>query len=209
MSENNNNFDYLTEKTRYSKLLIFQYQKEKAIKTINLFCHCILQLIEIYKKYIDAFDLEKAQGKQLDNLGDLIGLKRLLYNGDFVDDNIYRFFLKLQIVFNYNVNTDYSISQCIFNLFENKLIFKDNRNMTIDYLFYSDDNDLINVLKQNKQILPVPAGVKTNLVINSKVDSKFFGFFNSRASVVPEIVGGFYTNNIDKDGYFFNYNNLI
>ena len=181
----------LDKPTRYSKLLIFQYQKEKAIKTINLFGLVILQLIEIYKKMIDAFDIETAQGKQLDLLGQIIGLERLLNNGVYVNDETYRFFLKLQIILNYQLNTTYSIQNSLYNYFQNKIAYVDNRNMTAQYIFFEFlNNEIINILVQNKNILPVPAGVNVSYIIKVE-DKKIFGYYIAKTDTMADFISGY------------------
>lgn len=181
----------LDKPTRYSKLLIFQYQKEKAIKTINLFGLVILQLIEIYKKMIDAFDIETAQGKQLDLIGQIIGLERLLYNGIYVNDETYRFFLKLQIILNYQLNTTYSIQNSLYNYFQDKIVYINNRNMTAQYIFFEFlNNEIINILVQNKNILPVPAGVNVSYIIKIE-DKKIFGYYIAKTDTIADFISGY------------------
>ena len=181
----------LDKPTRYSKLLIFQYQKEKAIKTINLFGLVILQLIEIYKKMIDAFDIETAQGKQLDFLGQIIGLERLLNNGVYVNDETYRFFLKLRIILNYQLNTTYSIQNSLYNYFQDKIAYVDNRNMTAQYILFEFlNNEIINILVQNKNILPVPAGVNVSYIIKIE-DKNIFGYYIAKTDTIASFISGY------------------
>ena len=200
----------LDKPTRYSKLLIFQYQKEKAIKTINLFGLVILQLIEIYKKMIDAFDIETAQGKQLDLLGQIIGLERLLNNGVYVNDETYRFFLKLQIILNYQLNTTYSIQNSLYNYFQDKIAYVDNRNMTAQYIFFEFlNNEIINILVQNKNILPVPAGVNVSYII--KIEEKsIFGYYIAKTDTIADFISGYTRANGDwNKATYLSKNNFI
>lgn len=203
----NNNYDFsnLDKSTRYSKLLIIQFQQLKAIQTINLYCNCILQLIEVLKKYIDAYDIEKAEGKQLDCLGQLIGLERFYFKNVLISDDTYRTLLKLTISYNYNVNTDYSLKKSLKDYFDNKVILLDNRDMSFDYIFNSDNEEFNALIKENDYLIPRPAGVFIRLIIKKDEDKKFFGYFNVLTKKTSEFIGGYGSvNGIDENvGYYF------
>lgn len=204
-----NKYEDLIKKTRYSDLLIKQFQQNKAIQTINLYCNVITELIDISKNIIGKFELETATGKQLDFIGGLIGLERFYYNNTLITDETYRILLKFTMVNNYQLNTTDTIQRNIFEFFSEKLIMIDNRDMSLDYIFYTDDEEIVGILKDNKYLLPAPAGVKIRLVIRGDENNNFFGY--SINGIRPIVLGGYSVNGeeTEKNGIYFNANNII
>ena len=205
----NNNYEDLIKKTRYSNLLIKQFQQNKAIQTINLYCNVITELMDISKNIIGKFELETATGKQLDFIGGLIGLERFYYNNTLITDETYRILLKFSMVNNYQLNTTDTIQRNIFEFFSEKLIMIDNRDMSLDYIFYTEDEEIIGILKENKYLLPAPAGVRIKLVIKGDEDNNFFGY--SINGIRPIVLGGYSVNGEEREenGIYFNANNII
>lgn len=204
-----NRFEDLIKKTRYSNLLIKQFQQNKAIQTINLYCNVITELIDISKNIIGKFELETATGKQLDFIGGLIGLERFYYNNTIITDETYRILLKFTMVNNYQLNTTDTIQRNIFEFFSEKLIMIDNRDMSLDYIFYTDDEEIVGILKDNKYLFPAPAGVKIRLVIRGDEHNNFFGY--SINGIRPIVLGGYSVNGeeTEENGIYFNANNII
>lgn len=204
-------YSNLDKPTRYSNLLTFQFQKQKAIKTINLFCSCFLQQIDICKLIMSAFNIETAVGKQLDMIGDYIGLKRPFLNGVLVSDDSYRYLLKLKIVLNYNTHTDYSITNSLYTFFGNDVVLIDNRNMSMEYILKKIDNqELLTILSQNKNLFPAPTGVLVSIVVHIPVDSLQFGFYDTINGTIPEMIGGFYVDGQNEgEGVLITTNNIL
>lgn len=198
------------EVKRYSNLIIFQYKTDININTIELIANPFCKLTNnILLQLNDAFNINTAIGQQLDILGQYIGLKRNI-DGIILDDNNYRFFLKLRIIRNKNNHNDYDIKEKLNNLFNGSVILFDNRDMTIDYLILQPIDPIIeNILKNNKDFLPAPAGVGTKLIINAP-DNYIFGFMGNDSNQ-PLFIAGFSGNTADKlqDAIFLNENNII
>lgn len=88
------------DKKYYSNLVIRQYSdKPKAIQTIQLDVDDNCKLVNgVFNQFINAFDIEKAEGKQLDIIGSYVGQSR-----------------NFKVTFNYDlfayVNTDGTIQE--------------------------------------------------------------------------------------------------
>ena len=236
---------------RYIDLLIFQYQMPRAQQTIKTFtqptCDCVNNIL---LKLINAFDLEKAQSKQLDIIGRYVGqsrnfntifdYKKFVYADDdgtialkgvgystpdnlkdatyltpqninkasyTANDEDYRFMIKLKIFKNNNLNTNTDYYNFIKELFNNQIIFKDNRNMSIDYILLDVDDNIKNILKSNKYYLPAPSGVRINLIVALR--TKFiYGYADANNNKADYITGYSTPDNL-KDATYLNATELF
>jgi len=202
----------------YSNLLIKQYHnKPKAQGTIQaLTTGVCMAYNKILNKLNSSFNIETATGAQLDIIGQIIGRSRIFEGIEFkntetpnsLDDETYRTLLKMQIINNFSLKSIKSITKATFNFFGENIVFINNTNMTIDYILINKPTDnLIKVVAFNKSILPAPAGVEINYIIDIPTQ-KIFGFQDVNEQYPINFVG-FSTTDTLIDGTFINNKNLI
>lgn len=110
---------------------------------------------------INGFDLETAEGKQLDILGKYIGLNRVVRaligtsNTNILNDEQYRLLLKLKLIKNTNYSSTSQLKSALYAWFPTSIRLYDNRDMTYEYQLSSLFSELINVIVA-EELLPVP-----------------------------------------------------
>ena len=159
----------------YSNLLILQYHnKPKAKATIE----AVVNLLpyELIQEVIGGFDIETAVGKQLDILGEYIGVDRYYLEDNEVkvlDDEDYRIILKLKAICNTSNLSHKSLDDSLYDFFSNSVRMDSVGNMEMTYFVPKDKTPVILAAIQ-KEVLPRPMGVRCSYVI--EYDKKFFGF---------------------------------
>lgn len=164
----------------YTSLLIIQYyNKPKARKEIEILAKKIKELNDFCKNLLQSFDIDTAEGKQLDILGKIIGFNREVNKFDEIgniigkqtlNDKDYRFFLKIVSSSNYCNNCmssdlENSINDVVNYAFNGKAQVRDNKNMSLT-LYVNNVNDIDPVILMYRlDILPRPQGVKYTGVI--------------------------------------------
>lgn len=202
----------------YINLLIKQYHdKTKAKETIKALTNSeCLSYNNIISKLNANFNIETATGEQLDILGRIIGRSRIFEGVEFegtdtpnsLDDETYRTLLKMQIINNFMSKSIESITQATFDFLGNKVIFINNTNMTINYILIGNaESNLIKVVEFDKSILPAPAGVEVNYIIDIPTPN-IFGFSRNNKIGKKNIVG-FSKNKKITQGTFITNNNII
>lgn len=151
---------------------------------------------------INAFDLDTATGKQLDTIGNLIGISRQL---DFqprsdissvLDDVYYRLLLRARIVWNQwkgTIKELYEAWQVIFPA--GNLLIMDNQDMSMDIVVSGNFSVMERELINNGLIVPKSEGVRINYIIieeNSNLPVFSYGYDN-------EILGGYNSNWISEE----------
>lgn len=144
---------------------------------------CETSLSKIQDGMLDIasfFNVENAIGKQLDIIGEYVGLKRELNfqpttASPVLDDDDYRTLIRASII----KNTWKGTIGEIYELWEEilpglYLIIKDNQDMTMD-MIVGGANDLIKELIENGYFAPKPMGVKINYTFLPAGD-EIFGY---------------------------------
>lgn len=163
----------------YAKLLILQYRgKDKAFATIEAVVNPVV-MDQLPLLVADAFNLDTAEGDQLDVLGKYIGLSRvaLTFTGQVtLDDSDYRLMLKLKIVQNNAGSSLYEIQNQIHMFFESSLRVFDYKNMSMSYMFDSafGSEQLAEVFVR-QGLLPKPMGVQLGALVYAPDINNFFG----------------------------------
>jgi hypothetical protein len=131
-----------------------------------------------------AFDLDFAQGVQLDTLGVLIGVSRVVpfqpSNGvnPILDDDTYRILLKATIANNQwdgKIGSLYPIWKQLFP--GGQIIIIDNQNMSAEIVLTGAFSSIIQDMIVHDMIVPRPQGVQYEYIIGQL---PFFGFgFNN------------------------------
>lgn len=192
----------------YSNLLILQYHdKPKAKATIE----AVVSLIpdDLIQEVTNGFDIETAVGKQLDILGEYIGVDRY-YTEDgeikVLDDEDYRIILKLKAISNTSNLSHKSLDESLYDFFKNSIRMDSVGNMEMTYFVPKNKTPIILAAIQ-KEVLPRPMGVRCSYII--EYDKKFFGFctYENQSSVYKT---GFRTyNDPDKQGEMLTYDKRI
>ena len=137
-------------------------------------------LVQVIATFTYAFDLDQAEGAQLDILGEIIGVGRTVNfqpsNGvsPVLDDETYRILIRAKIAKNYWDGRLASLFPIWQDLFPGGTIsVQDNQNMSISIFLAGSFSSIIRDLIMNDMIVPRPEGVLVNHVIG---DLPFFGF---------------------------------
>ena len=157
----------------YRKLLTSEYRHSpKLINWLLWLLNEGTTYTNFIQMFIEAFDLDIAVGYQLDAIGRLVGVRRLL---DFVpsggesplmDDDTYRFLIKATIVRNTwkgKLEELYSAWRVLFpetELFQ----IQDLQDMTFDVIIAGDFTPLKRELISKGYIIPKPEGVRIHLM---------------------------------------------
>ena len=164
---------------------------------------------DLIQEVTNGFDIETAVGKQLDILGEYIGVDRY-YTEDgeikVLDDEDYRIILKLKAISNTSNLSHKSLDESLYDFFKNSIRMDSVGNMEMTYFVPKNKTPIILAAIQ-KEVLPRPMGVRCSYII--EYDKKFFGFctYENQSSVYKT---GFRTyNDPDKQGEMLTYDKRI
>ena len=154
----------------YADLLILQYKTQpKARATISALTDKVIAdglLMDV----INGFNLDTAEGKQLDILGKYIGLSRNVKEkvgspaSVILTDDQYRLLLKLKLICNTSYSATSQIKKALYELFPNDIRLFDRRNMQMEYELSEQFDGLENVIIA-EELLPFPMGLGFTVVI--------------------------------------------
>ena len=123
---------------------------------------------------IDAFDIDNAAGTQLDTLGVLVGVSRLLsyvpYTGTReMDDDEYRLAIRLRIARNEWDGTNQGIVDILSMMRMNgvSIDYCDNQDCTVTFTLYGGASTRQAEILNSAGLLPVPAGVSYTVEIST------------------------------------------
>ena len=125
-----------------------------------------------------AFDIDQAEGVQLDILGQILGVSRTVNfqpttGSSTMTDEYYKLCLKARIALNTWDGTREKLEEALEQAFpESVFLVNDNQDMSMDivYVTGSADQYLLELL-QNGYLIPKPAGVQINY--STSADSVF------------------------------------
>lgn len=192
----------------YSNLLILQYHnKPKARATIEATTD--LMPDNLIQGVINGFDINTAVGKQLDILGEYVGVDRnYISNGavTLLSDDEYRLLLKLKIACNTSDYSHKNIDESLYEIFGVRVRMDSIGNMEMTYFVPSQSINVIQAAIE-KNVLPKPMGVDLSYVI--EYGKNFFAFCSYENQVAVYKTGFRDYNNPDKEGETFTYNKRI
>lgn len=175
---------------QYTDLLIKQYwEKAKAFAEIEMQAGEWEAVNDLADLLSGAFDVDTAEGRQLDIIGKVVGINRVIpvvldgYTGQRLTDDDYRKFIRVKIAKNaasgYMVNDDYlSINDVIQIAFDGMAYVVNNRDMTLTLnIDESVDANLVEAYRL-LDLLPAPMAVNYEHVVQAPIDG-FFGFSNN------------------------------
>lgn len=192
----------------YSNLLILQYNgKPKAKATIEATTSLLPD--QLILDVINGFNIETAQGKQLDILGKYVGVDRFYVENNqsqLLSDEDYRILIKLKAICNTSNLSEKAIENSLYSFFGNTIRMDTTENMEMTYFVPLHKTAIIQAAIQ-KGVLPRPMGVRCSYII--EYDKKFYGFctYQNQKAVYKT---GFRTyNNPDKVGEMLTYSKRI
>ena len=203
-------------------LLIIQYaHKPKATATIKalskMFPTDVILKIRDYKQkttqygkeWADAFDIDVADGKQLDTLGKYIGASRWYYNTEGeqirLDDDEYRMLIKFKAISNTSNASHYEIDHALYDFFGTQVRATSTGNMQMSFFVASSAERVVEAAIQQR-CMPTPLGVEANRIVIQ--DKKFFGLVNYQNQYSFYKTGFREYNNPDKEGETLNYDKV-
>ena len=119
---------------------------------------------------LNGYDIDTAEGNQLDVLGKYIGLSRNVkekINSPatvILTDEQYRLLLKLKRVSNISYSSTSQIRRALYEIFPNDIRVFDHRTMRMEYQLSTQFNDLVSVILA-EQLLPFPMGLDFDVVV--------------------------------------------
>ena len=157
----------------YRKLLTSEYRHSpKLISWLLWLLNEGTSYTNFIQMFVKAFDLDVAVGDQLDTIGRLVGVKRLLEfipsggESPLLDDETYRFLIKATIIKNTwkgRLEDLYSAWRVLYP--ESKLFqIQDLQDMTFNVIIAGDFSSLQKELISKGYIIPKPEGVRINLM---------------------------------------------
>jgi hypothetical protein len=165
----------------YIKLLTSEYY---AASNFQLWMQAVLNIANDISNCLEsitqAFDLDTAIGAQLDTLGVIVGVGRVVpfqprdNVSPILDDNTYRLLIKATIANNEwdgKIGSLYPIWNELFP--GGNITIIDNQNMTADIIVTGDFSSIIQDLILNDMIVPRPETVAYTFNLG---DLPFFGF---------------------------------
>lgn len=192
----------------YSNLLIMQYHnKPKAKATIEATVGLLPD--DLIMEVINGFDIETAVGKQLDILGEYVGVDRyyLVDNqAELLNDEDYRILIKLKAISNTSDLSHKSLEEALHNFFGNSVRMDSVGNMEMTYFVPKNKTPIIPAAIQ-KEVLPRPMGVRCSYII--EYDKRFFGFCTYQNQTAVYKTGFRTYNNPNKVGEVLTYSKRI
>lgn len=192
----------------YSNLLIMQYHnKPKAKATIEATVGLLPD--DLIMEVINGFDIETAVGKQLDILGEYVGVDRyyLVDNqAELLNDEDYRILVKLKAISNTSDLSHKSLEEALYNFFGNSVRMDSVGNMEMTYFVPKNKTPIIQAAIQ-KEVLPRPMGVRCSYII--EYDKRFFGFCTYQNQTAVYKTGFRTYNNPNKVGEVLTYSKRI
>lgn len=122
-------------------------------------------------EFVEAFDLDLAVGAQLDTIGRVVGVNRLLNfypvggESPLMDDETYRLVIKARIVQDFWKGTLDELYSAWSVLFPDVILqIQDQQDMTYNVVIMGAFTSLMRELIANGYIVPKPQGVRINLM---------------------------------------------
>ena len=165
----------------YLNLLTGQYaQSVKLQAFLSVFLEKMNDISECSDSMANTFDLDLAVDKQLDIIGEIIGVSRVLNfqpsnsMSPILNDDDYRILLKATIGTNHWDGKFTSLNGLWQNLFPSGyIIIQDNQDMTINIFLVGNFNLIMIDMITHGLIIPRPQGVLINYMLGQV---PFFGF---------------------------------
>lgn len=165
----------------YVKLLTSQYQLAENFKDwLRHHIDMSKDTMECANDMNNQFDIDFALGVQLDMIGQIVGINRVLPfqpsdgSDPRLDDDTYRMLIKATIARNHWDGQLYSIEQQWLTIFPNtSIVVIDNQDMTLTVSVSGDISELLQDMIENDLIITRPQGVAINYTWAITAKKKF------------------------------------
>jgi len=181
-----NNIEY------YNNLLISQYRtKAKFKEWLNVLIQPFIDIGNCADNMCLAFDLDFAEGKQLDVLGEIVNQKRILpflpsTGSNVLSDDDYRLVLRVKIIKNQWDGKLVTFEKLWNDVFtDNPLNYIDNQDMSITVSVGGEFSIPIQEMIAIGLLIPKPQGVKSNLSLGVA----YFGYDEETTEISGYDVG--------------------
>lgn len=159
----------------YLNLITSQYaDKPKFMAFVEMFLKEVTPINDGYSSYDDLFNIDKAVGDQLDQIGDIIGLGRNLpFENEQIpstlDDDLYRRVLKSRIYFNHWDGTIDGLKYILEQLFPGLAYdIVDAQDMSYSVYIINPEITAVEIqLILEGYIIPKPSGVRVTYEVLS------------------------------------------
>ena len=151
-------------KENYLNLITSQHRdKPRYIQTVAAFLDIAQDIFKSGADMIGVFDLDSAEGKQLDWVGERVGANRVVSMGAeeayLLTDNDFRNYIRSKILKNRWDGEIESLQDEWVNIFGSHVIIVDNQNMTIDVYLIGIMSQVFMDLIKAHLIVPKPISV--------------------------------------------------
>lgn len=165
----------------YINLITSEHINRKNFISYNLsFLNKIQDICFVFDSFYTKFDIDKAEGDQLDKIASYFNLSRSVSNNntnipDKLNDEDFRTYIKAISIFKNWDGTLGQIKEKFLQLFPGSIfVIKDNQDMSIEYEIINPTySDVVGELIVNGFIIPKPSGVKVNY---SQITGYVFGY---------------------------------
>lgn len=162
---------------KYLSLITSQYKGKPNFQSFLLsFLNKADDLWNCADTITQAFDIDNAEGAQLDILGEILGLSRQLnfqpQNGpSTMTDEYYRLCLQCRVIYNSWDGSRKGLENSLQFAFPSAaFILVDNQDMSINIVYQAGEADAYSLeLLNHGYMLPKPSGVRVNYSINQSV----------------------------------------
>lgn len=174
----------------YVNLLIKQYHDKDKAKA-----HIDALITDIVSNALpfdirDGFDPETAVGAQLDLIDKYVGVGRY-YDGEYIDDDVFRFLLLFKVIQN---NSDHSLDEIddsLYEFFDEDVLLSSEGKMHEGF-FLDTSVEEIYEIALGKGIIPRPTGVKIEYSTIKPASGKVFCIsYPDGTYPYPDLMGGF------------------
>ena len=153
---------------RYLNLVTSEHQnKHKLTAWLSAVLTAVDGVTALTNDFISYFDIGSAVGKQLDILGEIIGVKRVVTfqptdgSSPILDDDLYGMVVQAKILKNQWDGTTNQMYDAWNVLFPDvRLMIKDNQDMTMTALIVGLSSQMQKDLISNGYVIPKPQGVR-------------------------------------------------
>ena len=163
-------------KTYYADLLIQQYRGLTRARAMVAYLASLPIADLLPLKVRDAFNMDTAEGVQLDDIGILAGVVRS-YGDITLDDDDFRILIRLAQITNSNGSSTYDIQKVMNQYFAGKIFFTDYQTMRVGYFITSATfSENLSQIAVRQGLLPYPMAVERSSIIYALTLDAFFGF---------------------------------
>lgn len=166
---------------RYLNLVTSEHQgKPKFTAMLSASLTLVDGATALTDNFVSYFDVVSAIGRQLDILGEIVGVKRVVTfqptdgSSPVLNDDLYRLIIQAKILKNQwdgTTNQMYDVWNVLFP--QAMLIIQDNQDMTMTALIIGLSSPMQKDLISNGYVIPKPQGVRINYAYST---NPFFAY---------------------------------